>query len=308
MSDQERYFRGEMNIEYMSVKETAKKWGLTDRAVRKYCSEGKIHGTFMIGKTWNIPSKALPPERKNAKKFSDNDLLNILKYEKDGSVKGGIYHKLQVVLTYSSNHIEGSKLTEDQTRRIFETNTIGASDGLNVDDIVETVNHFRCIDHIIDNAKSTLTEKMIKTLHSMLKGGTADSRKAWFKVGEYKLRPNEVGGEPTCPPAEVGRAMKELLDKYNGKEARTAEDVIDLHYRFEKIHPFQDGNGRVGRLIMLKECLANNIVPFIIDEGHRWFYYRGLKEWNSDRKYLMDTCLSAQDEFRGWLKYFSIRE
>ena len=307
MSDREWYVSGEMNVEYMSVKETAKRWKLTDRAVRKYCSEGKIDGTFMTGKTWNIPSNALPPERKNAKRFSDNDLLNILKYEMDKKVKGGIYHKVQVGLTYNSNHIEGSKLTEDQTRRIFETNTVGVGDDMNVDDIIETVNHFRCIDHVIDNAKRTLSENMIKTLHSMLKGGTADSRAAWFKVGDYKLRPNEVGGGPTCPPAEVGRRMKALLEEYNAKENRTIEDVIDLHYMFEKIHPFQDGNGRVGRLIMFKECLANNIVPFIIDEGHRGFYYRGLKEWDADRKYLMDTCLSSQDKFKEWLRYFAIK-
>ena len=296
-------------MKYISAAETAKKWGLTDRAVRNYCSDGKIPGAFLTGKTWNVPEDALPPERKNAKKFSDNDLLNVLKSERDGKMKGGIYHKVQVNLTYNSNHIEGSKLTEDQTRRIFETNTIGTEDeSLNVDDIVETTNHFRCIDYIIDNAKKTLTENMIKTLHLQLKSGTSDSTITWFRVGDYKLRGNEVGGETTCPPAEVGKMMKALLEEYNAKETKTIEDVIEFHQKFEKIHPFQDGNGRVGRLIMFKECLANNIVPFIINEEHRWHYYKGLKEWGNEKGYLLETCLSAQDEFRKWLSYFAIKE
>jgi len=294
-------------LEYISAAETAKKWGLSDRAVRKHCAEGKIQGAFLTGKTWNIPEGALPPERKNAKKFSDNRLLNVLKEEKDGRTKGGIYHKIQVNLTYNSNHIEGSRLTEDQTRRIFETNTIGAQDGsVNVDDIIETKNHFRCVDYVIDNAKKTLTENIIKTLHFMLKSGTSDSAKAWFKVGGYKLKPNEVGGQATCPPLEVEKRVRALLEEYNAKEKKNIEDIIDFHQRFEKIHPFQDGNGRVGRLVMFKECLANNIVPFIIEEEHRWYYYRGLKEWNHQKGFLTDTCLSAQDKFREWLKYFMI--
>ena len=296
-------------MKYISVAETAKKWGLTDRAVRRYCSEGMIPGAFITGKTWNLPEDALPPERRNAKKFSDNGLLNILKYEKDEKIKGGIYHKVQIGLTYNSNRIEGSKLTEDQTRRIFETNTIDTDgDSLNVNDIVETVNHFRCIDYVIDNAKKPLTEEAIKTLHMILKSGTMDSTIRWFRVGDYKLRANEVGGEPTCPPSEVGKRMRALLERYNSKETNILEDVVEFHQNFEKIHPFQDGNGRVGRLIMLKECLANNIVPFIINEEHRWYYYRGLREWNSERGYLIDTCLSAQDEFRKWLTYFAIKE
>jgi len=295
-------------MNYISVAETAKKWRLTDRAIRKYCADGKIQGAFLTGKTWNVPEDALPPERKNAKKFSDNNLLNILKEEKDSNTKGGIYHKVQISLTYNSNHIEGSKLTEDQTRRIFETNTIGVDDGsLNVDDIVETTNHFRCIDYVIDNAKKALNEKIIKTLHLMLKSGTIDSTKTWFRIGDYKLRPNEVGGEATCPPADVGNRIKILLNEYNTKKHKDIEDVIDFHQQFEKIHPFQDGNGRVGRLVMFKECLANNIVPFIIDEEQRWFYYRGLKEWNTEKGYLMNTCLAAQDKFCLWLKYFAIK-
>jgi len=296
-------------VKYLSTAETAKKWELTDRAVRKYCSDGKIPGAFLTGKTWNIPEDALPPERVNAKRFSDNDLLNLLKYEKDGKVRGGIYHKVQVSLTYNSNYIEGSKLTEDQTRRIFETNTIGAEDdSLGVDDVIETVNHFRCVDYVIDNAKKPLSETMIKTLHLMLKTGTSDSTIKWFKVGDYKLRGNMIGGETTCPPAEVSKRMKDLLEQYNTIENKTLEDIVDFHQRFEKIHPFQDGNGRVGRLIMFKECLANNIIPFIIDEGRRWYYYRGLREWEKERGYLLETCLFAQDIFREWLKYFAIRE
>jgi Fic family protein len=296
-------------MKYLSAAETAKRWGITDRMVRNYCLEGRIPGAFMTGKTWNIPEDAIPPERTNAKMFSDNDLLNVLKFEKDGKIKGGIYHKVQIGLTYSSNHIEGSKLTEDQTRRIFETNTIGTDDGsIKVDDIVETVNHFRCIDYVIDNAKRPLTENTIKTLHLMLKTGTTDSTAKWFKVGEYKLRRNQVGGEDTCPPSEVGQRMKELLEWYNSIETRSFEDIVEFHQRFEKIHPFQDGNGRVGRLIILKECLANNVVPFIINEEHRWPYYKGLREWEKDKGYLLDTCRSAQDGFREWLRYFSIKE
>ena len=296
-------------MKYDSVTETAKRWGLTDRAVRKYCSDGRVPGAFITGKTWNIPSDALPPERKNKKDTGGSGLLSVMRFEKDGKIKGGIYHKVQINLTYNSNHIEGSRLTEDQTRRIFETNTIGAdNDHIFVDDIIETVNHFRCVDHIIDNAKRTLSESMIKTLHLMLKSGTADSRISWFKVGDYKLRGNEVGGQTTCPPAEVGKKMKELLSEYNSKNDKTIEDVVGFHQRFEKIHPFQDGNGRVGRLIMFKECLANDIVPFIIDESRRWYYYRGLREWDNEKGYLMDTCLSAQDKFREWLGYFNIEE
>jgi Fic family protein len=294
-------------MKYSSAAEIAKRWGVTDRAVRKHCAGGKIPGAFLTGKTWNIPEDALPPERRNAKKFSGNVLLNVLKAEKDGRVRGGIYHKIQINLTYNSNHIEGSRLTEDQTRRIYETNTVGAEAGsLDVDDIVETANHFRCVDYAIETAPKPLTETVIKTLHLMLKSGTGDSRKAWFRVGDYKLRPNEVGGEATCPPAEVGAQMKKLLQGYNAKPVKTLGDVLDFHHAFERIHPFQDGNGRVGRLILFKECLAHGIVPFIIDEECRWFYYRGLKEWRTERGYLTDTCLSAQDKFREWLKYFQI--
>ena len=293
---------------HKTVAEMAKLWGLTERAVRKYCSIGKIEGIKLEGKRYLIPEDTLPPGRKNAKKFSDNNLLNVLKTERDGKVKGGIYHKVQVNLTYNSNHIEGSKLTEDQTRFIFETNTIGADlSGVPVDDVVETSNHFCCIDLIIDDAKKVLTESLIKKLHEILKSGTSQSRVAWFRIGDCKLKPNEVGGEMTCPPKEVEAHIRELLEEYNAKEKKTIEDIVDFHQRFEKIHPFQDGNGRVGRLIMFKECLAHNIIPFIIDEEHRWYYYRGLKEWKNQQEYLVETCLAAQDNFKAWLKYFNVK-
>ncbi|MDR2047191.1 MAG: Fic family protein [Clostridiales bacterium] len=293
---------------YKTVAEIAKLWGLTERAVRKYCASGKIEGAKLEGERYLIPEGTMIPERKNAKKFSDNNLLNRLKDEKDGKVKGGIYHKVQVNLTYNSNHIEGSKLTEDQTRFIFETNTVGADlSGVPVDDIVEATNHFRCIDLVIDEAKKPLTETLIKKLHSVLKSGTSQARLAWFRVGDYKIKANEVGGESTCPPSEVAERVKELLAEYNAREHKTLADIIDFHQRFEKIHPFQDGNGRVGRLIMFKECLAHNIIPFVIGEEHRWYYYRGLKEWKTEKGYLTDTCLAAQDTFKEWLKYFGIK-
>ncbi|MCL1984229.1 MAG: Fic family protein [Methanomassiliicoccaceae archaeon] len=289
--------------------EAANKWGLSGRIVRRYCSEGRIDGALMIGKTWNIPENASPPERKKAKRPSENAVLNALREEKDGKIKGRIYHKVQVNMTYNSNRIEGSKLSEDQTRWIFETNTIGIeNEAVNIDDIIETKNHFRCIDLVIENAERPLTEGMIKELHFTLKTGTSDSERSWFRTGAYKLIPNEVGGEETCPPAQVGYRMNELIEGYNSKRTKTVEDIIGFHQRFERIHPFQDGNGRVGRLIMFKECLANDIVPFIIDERHRLYYYRGLKEWENEKGFLLDTCLSAQDEFRKWLRYFEIME
>lgn len=234
-------------------------------------------------------------------------LLERLRAEKESSLRGGIYHKIQIELTYNSNHIEGSKLTYDQTRYIFETNTIGAeNDALNVDDIIETVNHFRCIDMIIENAADMLTESFIKQLHFTLKSGTSDLRKDWFNVGEYKKLPNEVGGKETAKPEDVADKVKELIKDYNQKDRHTLEEIIDFHYRFETIHPFQDGNGRVGRLIMFRECLKNNIVPFIIDEDLKMFYYRGLSEWNNEKGYLTDTCLAAQDKIKTYLEYFNV--
>ena len=294
-------------MNYLSVSQMAKKWNMSERGVRKYCAEDKIPGAFLTGKTWNIPENAEKPERKNKKSDEPQNLLERLRAEKKASVKGGIYHKIQIELTYNSNHIEGSKLTHDQTRYIFETNTIGVeNDALNVDDIIETANHFKCIDMVIDNATYRLTEKFIKELHFTLKSGTSDSRKNWFNVGEYKKLPNEVGGKETAKPEDTANKIKTILKDYNQKDEHTLEEIIDFHYRFEIIHPFQDGNGRVGRLIMFKECLKNNIVPFIIDEDLKMFYYRGLSEWNNEKGYLTDTCLAAQDKFKKYLEYFRV--
>ena len=292
-------------MKYLSVAEFATKWGLTDRSVRKYCADGKIAGAFLTGKTWNIPEDAQKPTRKPRESKKPKTLLAILRDQKDSRLSGGIYHRVQIDLTYNSNHIEGSRLTHDQTRYIFETNTIGITDGsVNVDDIVETTNHFRCIDSIIDNATHALSEKNIKELHLLLKSGTSDSRKSWFAVGDYKKLPNEVGNRETVAPEAVHDEISELIADYNALESVTFEDIIAFHVRFERIHPFQDGNGRIGRLIMFKECLKHNIVPFIIDESHKMFYYRGLSEWDYERGYLLDTCLSAQDKFRKVLGYF----
>ena len=249
-----------------------------------------------------------PGGQGNGEKMKKNsrNLLETLLEEMQRQVSGGIYYKLQVEMTYNSNHMEGSRLSHEQTRYIFETNTIGvAEQTVNVDDILEAVNHFRCIDQVIAGAEQPLAEAFIKELHATLKSGTSDSRKDWFSVGEYKQLPNEVGGGPTTLPENVADEMAQLLSSYNAS-AKSLEDIIDFHVRFEKIHPFQDGNGRVGRLIMLKECLNNDIVPFIIADEYKSFYYRGLQEWEHERGYLLDTCLIAQDNFKQWLDYFRI--
>lgn len=294
-------------MNYISVSQAAKKWGVTERSVRKYCADGKIYGAFLTGKTWNIPEESKKPDRAKRKSTRPKTLLDIIKEQKTAGLSGGIYHKIQIDLTYNSNHIEGSRLTHDQTRYIFETNTVGITgESINVDDIVETANHFKCIDSIIDNANYALSEKYIKELHFMLKNGTSDSRKDWFAVGEYKKLPNEVGGTETTPPSQVHEKIKALIGEYNAKEEASLEDIIDFHVKLERIHPFQDGNGRVGRLIMFKECLKHNIVPFIISDDLKMYYYRGLKEWSREKGYLTDTCLTAQDRFKKVLKYFEI--
>lgn len=294
-------------MRYFSVTEIAKKWNVSERSVRNYCAQGRVNGAFLAGKIWNIPENAEKPVRKLQQKKTSKTLLNVLKEEKENKLHGGIYHKTQIDFTYNSNHIEGSHLTHDQTRYIFETNTIGVEDEvLNVDDIIETSNHFRCIDMVIDRANLTLSEKFIKELHLVLKSGTIDARKDWFAVGKYKKLPNEVGGRMTALPEEVEDKMKELLSEYNARKEKTLEDILAFHVKFESIHPFQDGNGRVCRLIMFKECLKNNIVPFIIEDQWKIFYYRGLKEWNHDIAFLMDTCLSAQDKYKAQLDYFRI--
>ena len=293
---------------YLSVAQIAEKWDMSERSVRNYCTKGRVNGAFLTGKTWNIPEDAKKPERSNKKKEQPYTLLDILKEQKASKYPGGIYHKTQIDLTYNSNHMEGSRLTHDQTRYIFETNTIGIENEIiNVDDVIETANHFRCIDMIIDNAKAALTEKFIKELHLTLKNGTADSRKDWFAVGNYKKLPNEVGGMETTLPEDVPGKMKELLEEYNSKEVKTLNDILEFHVKFEKIHPFQDGNGRVGRLIMFKECLKCNIVPFIIEDNLKLYYYRGLKEWDNENGYLTDTCLAAQDKYKSCLDYFRIK-
>lgn len=294
-------------MKFLSVAQVAKNWNLSERTVRNYCARGKIPDAFLTGKTWNIPENAEPPKRSNSVKQAPSNLLEVLKAEKASKIKGGIYHKIQVELTYNSNHIEGSKLTHDQTRYIFETNTIGITDSaVNIDDIVETANHFKCIDTVIDNAAKPLSETFIKQLHLTLKNGTSDSRKDWFVVGDYKKYPNEVGGKITVLPEKVPESIKLLISEYNKIKDKTFNDIIRFHYEFECIHPFQDGNGRIGRLILFKECLKHNIVPFIIDENLKMFYYRGLSEWQNEKGYLIDTCLTAQDKFKKYLDYFRI--
>lgn len=294
-------------MKFLSVAQVAKNWNLSERTVRNYCARGKIPDAFLTGKTWNIPENAEPPKRSNSVKQAPSNLLEVLKAEKASKISGGIYHKIQVELTYNSNHIEGSKLTHDQTRYIYETNTIGFTDStINVDDIVETANHFKCIDMVIDKTAKPLSETFIKQLHMVLKNGTSDSRKDWFAVGDYKKYPNEVGGKITTPPEEVNDKIKALISAYNKTDNKFFDDLISFHYEFERIHPFQDGNGRIGRLILFKECLKHNIVPFIIDENLKMFYYRGLSEWQNEKGYLIDTCLTAQDKFKKYLDYFRI--
>lgn len=294
-------------MSYLSAAEAAKKWGVSERSVRNYCAQGRVEGAILAGKTWKLPEDAEKPARLNKHTDAPRSLLEVLKAEKAAKLHGGIYHKIQIELTYNSNHIEGSRLTHDQTRDIFETNTIGITDAaVKVDDVVETANHFKCIDMIIENAAYAPSEAFIKQLHAVLKSGTTDSRQDWFAVGEYKKLPNEVGRRDTAAPEKVAAEMKKLLAEYNAVKEKSFDDLLDFHYRFERIHPFQDGNGRVGRLLLFKECLRNNIVPFIIDEELKLYYYRGLKEWAHERGYLRDTCLTAQDKFKRYLDYFRI--
>ena len=292
----------------LSAAEIAELWGVSERSVRNYCAQGRVHGAFLTGKTWNIPSDATKPARSNARASGESPLLTRLREEKAAKTKGGIYHKVQVELTYNSNHIEGSRLSLDQTRLIFETATVGVQEGaVRVDDIVEAQNHFRAVDYIIDKAKAPLSEGMIKELHRILKTATTDSTRDWFAIGDYKRLPNEVAGRKTTPPEDVAEEVKALLSAYNPRATHSFEEIVDFHVRFERIHPFQDGNGRVGRLVMFKECLASNVVPFIIADDMKEFYYRGLTEWDNEKGYLIDTCLAAQDAFESALDYFRIR-
>ena len=291
-------------MEYISVSQFAEKYGISERTARNYCATGKIEDAFLTGKTWNIPADALLPKR-SKKKMSP--LLAALREQKESKLKGGIYHRVQIDLTYNSNHIEGSRLTKEQTRYIFETNTLGiTSENTRIDDIMETVNHFRCIDYVIDHATDKITETHIKQLHLILKTNTSDSHKPWFAVGDYKHLANAVGEEETTQPEEVHKKMKALLATYHAIQKIQFDDILDFHVRFERIHPFQDGNGRVGRLIMLWQCLQSNTVPFIITDDLRLFYYRGIQNWGKVNGYLRDTCLTAQDNFKGVLDYYRI--
>ena len=292
-------------MRYMTVEETARKWDISARSIQIHCQKGNIPGVNFKGKAWMIPIEAEKPVRKVRAKGRPKSILMALKTEKRGQIKGALYHRLQVDFTYNSNHMEGSRLTHEQTRWIFETMTVGKlPESVPVDDIVETANHFRCIDLIIETANAALTERYIKTLHNQLKSGTSDSRKAWFSVGDYKQLDNVVGGMETCPAAKVHEEMVKLLAQYNAT-GKTLTDVIDFHVKFERIHPFQDGNGRVGRLIMLKECLKYGHTPFVIAGNIRQFYYLGLQDWNEGRQaHLKDTCGTGQDVFKLGLKNF----
>lgn len=279
------------------------KLGISSRTVAKISRGEKIadHVLKKIADFLGCKAEEL------CRSVSDNALLQTLRDEKSIRMSGGLYHELQVRMTYNSNHIEGSKLSEDQTRLIFETNTVDVGEGIPVDDIIETVNHFRAIDYVIDVAEEPLTESIVKELHRILKQSTKDATLSWFAVGDYKKRPNVVGGRETVKPKDVPVRMKAVLDDYAALPTVTVNDIIRFHYSFERIHPFQDGNGRVGRLVALKECLRYGIVPFIIEDSKKMFYYRGLSEWEQEPGYLTDTCLDGQDTFRKLMAMFDIR-
>ena len=291
-------------MDFLTIDEIAARWGITPRQVRSYCADNRIAGATLERGEWRIPANASKPERKRRRTFPTT-VLGVLEAERSSRISGGLYHRLQIDITYNSNHIEGSRLTHEQTRWIFETKTIGEIGAdVPVDDIVETANHFRAVDRVITTASSALTEAYIKRLHEILKSGTSDSRKDWFAVGEYKRLDNVVGEMETCPAKDVPREMAKLLAWWKGAD-KTLANLLDLHVRFEQIHPFQDGNGRVGRLILLKECLKYNITPFIIADDMRKFYYLGLQEWRQWRRArLLDTCRTAQDVFIIGLRKF----
>ena len=292
---------------YLTSNEISKIWKISERSVRDYCSKGRVVGAYLDGKTWMIPEDASKPQRQTRHSNKKRNLLETLRLEKESQIKGGIYHKLQIEMTYNSNHMEGSKLTHDETRYIYETKTIGIENKtVKIDDIMETVNHFRCIDLAIDFANRKLSESFIKQLHLILKTNTEDSRKPWFKVGDYKMVENLAGDRETVHPEKVREEMKKLLTNYLQKDSHSFEEIVAFHVEFERIHPFQDGNGRVGRLIAFKECLKNNIVPFIILDSKKMFYYHGLKNWNQEHGWLIDTCLDGQDAVKAYLDYFKI--
>ena len=282
--------------------ELSEKVGLSSRTIAKISKGEKLSDKSIkkIADYLDVSPDSL------IKEVSENRILQILRDEKEMKLPGGLYHELQVRMTYNSNHIEGSKLSEEQTRLIFETNTIDVGDGIPVDDILEAVHHFRAIDYVIDTAEESLTEDIVKHLHYILKHDTHDSTLEWFAVGDYKKRANVVGGRETAKPSEVHIRMKNLLDDYNAKGKVKLEDIIAFHAEFEYIHPFQDGNGRVGRLIALKECLHHNIIPFIIEDSKKAFYYRGLSKWRDEKGWLIDTCLDGQDTFGKLLEMLEI--
>lgn len=292
-------------MELLSVTQYAELHGVSERTVRNYCATGRLEGAFCVGKRWNIPAQVPLPRKCRT---SHSALLKRLTHEMLSGIKGGIYHRIQVEFTYNSNHIEGSRLTKEQTRYIFETNTLGiASESTNVDDIVETVNHFRCIDYVITHACERISESHIKQLHLLLKSSTSDSRKQWFATGAYKKIPNEVAGADTTAPKDVKSEMRALLSYYNALKCVTLNDILEFHVRFERIHPFQDGNGRVGRLLMLWQCLQSGVVPFIITEQIRYYYYRGLQQWGTVNGYLTDTVLTAQEQFEALMRKFDVK-
>lgn len=294
-------------MNFCSVQEMAKKWGISERSIRNQCAAGRVDGAVLMGRTWKIPADAEKPQCCRKGERCRTPLLERLQQEQAARQTGGMYQYLQIELTYHSNRIEGSGLTQGQVRSIYETNSIGITEEpVVVDDVIEAVNHFQCIDRIIQRASEPLTEEFILKLHKILKTGTSDSRLDWFAVGAYKKVPNEVGGRDTTLPQEVPEAMEQLLAEYHSNRERKLEDLIDFHVRFEHIHPFQDGNGRVGRLILFKECLRYGVVPFVIQDDLKMFYYRGLSQWGRENGYLLDTCLAAQDRFKKYLQYFGI--
>ncbi len=294
-------------MNWLTVTDVAKKWNISERSVRNYCAQGRISGVMLVGKTWLIPENAQKPRHIQAVK-TPNSILDRLQSEMRQQISGGLYHKTQIELTYNSNHIEGSQLTHDQTRYMFETRTIDSKEApARILDIIETVNHFACVNYVIEHARVRLTQSLIKQLHAMLKQGTDDGTRH-VVIGRYKVTANEVGNIEASLPKDVSKDMSALLKRYNELNTVTLDDILDFHWHFETIHPFQDGNGRVGRLIMFKECLHHHIVPFIIDDAMKIYYYRGLENWPNERVFLRDTCLAAQDKYAAWMQYFGVKD
>ncbi len=295
----------------MTQGEVAEILGVKATTISKYESgtlEPNIESLKKLAELFDVSIDELLKEEDEKFDVSKVNVLEVLREQKDMKLKGNLYHNTQITFAYNTNHIEGSKLTEDQTRYIYETNTLlTEKDSItDLDDVLETANHFKIVDYMLDIADKELTEKMIKEFHKILKEGTSDSRKDWFVVGDYKKLPNEVGGLKTTDPKNVERDMKKLLEWYGALKEVTINEIIEFHAKFEKIHPFQDGNGRIGRIITFKECLKNNIVPFIILDKEKLFYYRGLNQYqiNKEKGYLIDTCLNAQDQYTNTIVYF----